>query len=722
LKERGRFSELLVKTQFGPFVFDRAHQLLAREGQEVPLPPRVLGVLAVLTERPGQIVSKQELIETVWKDAFVSETSLTEAISFLRQVLGDDPQEPSYIQTVHRRGYRFLTPVPESEPAARAADLVRRQWDVSAVVLPWCLAVLLSAVAASALWRLAHPDGPAPPPVARFDINAPAGTSFNGFGSAVALSADGSRLALAACAADACRLYVRRLDESEAHAVAGSEGGAAPFLSPDGATLGFFADGKLKRVAATGGTPVVLADVREPLGAEWTDDSSIVFAGSPRGGPGGLMRVAANGSGTAVPVHDVDARRGEMALAWPDVLPGGRVILATVIGAPGQPPLTSIVAISTATGERTPIIDRARAARFVAPGTLVFVRDGQLTAAAFDPSQLKIVGQPVSLGWSVSDDAPQFAVSGVGSFAVAPSQPEPPAALAFAARDGRVTPLAGNLQHLTSASLSPDGRRLVALAAHDVRADIWAADVDRGALSRLTFEGEHRAPFWSADGRAIVFAARASGPFGVFAQSLDASAARRISASARQQIPSAVTAGNIVTFTEFDSMTGADVWIAPLDGGAASAVVNTPFDETGGALSPDGRWLAYQSNESNRWEVYARALPGRGAAVPISADGGTSPVWSRDGRTIFYSSATGVMAVDLQRDRCREGESPCDLAPSPPVEILHGPWTARGTTPDGRVLVERQRGRDLSDHVVVTLQWTRELQRLVPPPVVSSPK
>src|SRR5438105_2346400 len=143
MKERGRFLEVVVKTSFGPFVFDRAHQLLAREGQEVPLPPRVIGVLDVLTARPGEIVSKQELIETVWKDAFVSDTSLAEAISFLRQALGDDPQQPSYIQTIHRRGYRFLPAAAdapaESVVAAPAAAVPR---DNLVALLPWALVAL----------------------------------------------------------------------------------------------------------------------------------------------------------------------------------------------------------------------------------------------------------------------------------------------------------------------------------------------------------------------------------------------------------------------------------------------------------------------------------------------------------------------------------------------------------------------------------------------------
>jgi DNA-binding winged helix-turn-helix (wHTH) protein/Tol biopolymer transport system component len=711
-----------VKTEFGPFVFDRTHQLLARDGREVPLPPRVLGVLDVLIARPGRIVSKQELIESVWKDAFVSDTSLSEAISFLRQTLGDDPQQPTYIQTVHRRGYRFLPPTTAAAATAEAAPLppARDAWPI---VLPWAVAALLAAIAGSALWRLANPDAPAAPPVARFDVAVPAGTAFDAASASIAISADGSRVAFVACAAESCRVFARRLDETEARPVPGTEDAASPFLSPDGSALGFVADGKLKRIDLAGGTAVTLADVRQPLGATWTEDGSIVFAASRSGGLGGLMRVPANGSSAATAVYSADSRRGELALAWPDVLPGGGAILATAIGAPDLPPLASIIAISPATGERTPIIDRAVAGRFVAPNTLVFVRDGRLTAAAFDPSRLRIVGQPVALGQAVADDEPHFAVSRAGSMVLAPAIDEAASSLGFLLRDGRVMPLPSAAQHLTSPSLSPDGRRLVALARNDPRSDLWSLEIDRGALTRSTFEGEHRAPLWTAGGRGIVFASRAGGPFNLFRQTFDAPGTTKLTSAANQQFPSAVAFDDhAVIYTQFDPDSGADLWSTPLGGGSPTAILKTPFDESAAAVSPDGRWMAYQSNASNRWEVYARPLPGRGAAISISTTGGTVPVWSRDGRTIYYHGATGLIAVDVARDGCVDGETSCELTPARPVELLHGPWIARSTTPDGRVLIERLRGRNLGDHLVVTLQWTRELQRLLPPPVVSSPK
>jgi DNA-binding winged helix-turn-helix (wHTH) protein/Tol biopolymer transport system component len=710
-----------VKTQFGPFVFDRTVQLLAREGQEVPLPPRVLGVLDVLAGRPGQIVSKQELIETVWKDAFVSDTSLAEAISFLRQALGDDPQQPSYIQTVHRRGYRFL-PTAVDAPPAPAPAVGSPARDVWLGVVPWAVAVILAAVAASVLWRLAHPDALVVLPLARFQVDLPAGAALDESAPAVAMSADGSRIAFTACGADGCQIFVRDLGETTARAVQGTQGGSQPFLSPDGALLGFFADGKLKKTAVSkaavsGDTPTVVADVRQPLGAVWLDDGSIVSAAAPTGGLGGLSRVSADG-GAPSTMLDVDAPAGELALAWPDALPGGG-ILATALMGPGEAAPTRIVAFSLPARERKTVMERAAFARFVPPSTIVFVQDGGLMAAAFDVSQLKIVSQPVAVGPRVSASAPQFAVSRVGSVVVVPAPAGGSEPLAWRSRDGSLAPVPTPFR-LASPSLSRDGRLVTALTRDEARADVWSIDVERGALSRLTFEGDHRSPIWSADGLTVVFSSRAHGPFNLFARPVDAAASHRITSASHHQVPGSISPDGRVAYTEFDPVTGEDIWTVPIAGGQSSPFVRTPFDESSPAFSPDGRWLAYQSNESNRWEIYARPSSGAGAAVSISAGGGTSPVWSHDGRTIFYSGPTGVAAVAVAG--CGTSER-CDLLPSRPTLIVRGAWMPRGEAPDGRVLVEAIRDRGApATSMIVTLQWTRELQRLVPPAVVSSPK
>jgi DNA-binding winged helix-turn-helix (wHTH) protein len=716
LKERGRFHEVVVKTHFGPFEFDVSNQLLWRGGDAVPLPPRVVGVLGLLVARPGEVVSRQELIETVWKDAFVSDTSLAEAVSFLRQALGDDPQQPSYIQTVHRRGYRFLpaavpaapapvAPLTEAETGSRGE--VRDAW---AQIVPWSIAILLGVMTASALWRLSHPDLPILQPVARFDVALPAATTLDASGPAIALSPTGARLAFTACGVDGCRIVLRALDQVAANAIGGTEGGAAPFFSPDEDSLGFFADGKLKSVSLAGGAATTLADARHAFGGAWLTDGTIVFASSLAGG---LQRVG-SGGGPLRAAIEVDARAGELRYESPEAVPGSRAVLATAVLAPSMPSLARVVAISLDTGQRTVVVDRASAPRFIAPNVLTFVRDGDLMAAAFDASQLKVVGQPVVVVPRVGEHPSQYAVSRLGALALAGPAQVPAASLAWAGPDGALTPTADAVQAMAGADLSADGRRIVAAKPDGDRADLWWADVDRGTLSRLTFEGQQRDPRWGADRRLVVFTSRVRNVFNLFARSVDDNAApRRLTDSAHQQTAGAISRDGHVLYTDFDPASGADIWSVALAGGTAPApVVRTPFDESDPALSPDGRWLAYQGNESNRWEVYLRPYPAGGAAVPISAGGGRAPAWSRDGRTLYYAGRDGVMAVALAAD-----------VPSKPLAIVRGPWIPRGTSPDGRLLVERDRTQ-LSgvDRIGVTLQWSRELQRLIPSAVVSSPK
>ena len=711
-----------MKTHFGPFVFDPSNQLLWRAGQEVPLPPRVVGVLGLLVARPGEVVSRQELIDAVWKDAFVSDTSLAEAISFLRQALGDDPQQPSYIQTVHRRGYRFLHAVNGGGAADATTMAARAARDPWAQISPWAIAALLAAMAATAVWRVAHPDAPVAPPIARFDVALPAGSTLDAAAPAIAFSPSGARLAASACdASGRCQLLVRALDRLDIEPLAGTEGAAAPFFSPEGSSIAFFADGKLKTIAAAGGAATTIADAPHALGGAWLDDGSIVFASTLGGG---LQRVAATG-GPRRGATIVDAAAGELRHEAPDVVPGSNAILFSAVLAPSAPLSSRVVAVSPDTGRRSVVVDRASAPRFVAPNVLAFVRDGDLMAAAFDPSQLKIVGQPVVVAAHVGEAPAQFAVSRVGSIATAEAIADPAFTTAWVGRDGALSPLGDAMQRLVSADVSRDGRRIVAVKADGSQADVWWADVERGALSRVTFDGDHRDPRWMRDGRAIVVASRVRGAFNLFERSVAENVApRRLTETSHHQTPASLSADTgAIFFTTFDPATGADVWsVASGVGASPVPVLRTEFDETAPAASPDGRWLAYQSNESNRWEVYVRPLAGRGAAVPISSGGGTSPIWSRDGRTVYYAARGGVMATSVA-DCDASGGGPCDLAPSKPIEIVRGAWVPRGTGADGRLLVERIRGQLTGvDRLRVTLQWTRELQRLVPPAVVASPK
>jgi len=426
----------------------------------------VLGVLDLLVSRAGEIVPRQALIDAVWKDAFVTDTSLAEAISFLRQTLGDDPQSPTYVQTVHRRGYRFVAPVHDVEPAITPVRLSPESAPtpddfptVAGHLIPWTIALLSLGLAASAVWWHTHIQ-PVVPPVVRLAIEASPGTELDVRAPALALAPDGSRVAWSACSASGCSLYLRPVDDLAASPVAGSDDASAPFFSPDGRWVGFFAGGKLKKAAVAGGSPVTLTDAPQTYGAAWLDDGRIVFAASAYGG---LLAVSDRG-GEPAALTQPDARSGELRHAWPAVIAGGRAIVFTIASSPlaGAP---ARIAILTDPAAKPPawrtLVDGADLARPAGRDHLVFSRGDELHAVYFDASRLATAGPEQLVQAGIA--AMQFTVSESG-------------ALAYAARpaDRGISwvnglPEGSRPAMLDSPALSPDRRRLAGGQRGDVR-------------------------------------------------------------------------------------------------------------------------------------------------------------------------------------------------------------------------------------------------------------
>jgi DNA-binding winged helix-turn-helix (wHTH) protein len=404
---------------FGSFTFDPVAGLLRRSGVEVPLPPRVLGVLRLLVDHAGDVVDKQTLITAVWRDAFVTETSLAEAVSVLRQALGDDPQRPQYVQTQHRRGYRFIAevevtddvprlgtrpggdrgpagvaavvddvaeaPVPtDSHDACETSTAVAADSPVAAaepaprlsLVVPWIAALLTTLIAASALWELQRIGRAPAPPVVRFSLALPAGVTLSSTGAPIALSPDGRMVAVVACESSGCALHLRALSQAAFTAVAGTTGAAAPFFSADGQSLGYFAGGRLWTLRVNGGAPQAVADAPEALGAAWLGDGRIVFARSDAEG----LFVVRPGVGDVVPFTTAAAEGGHR---WPVALPDDRGVAFTVHVAPtGARDYAAIASLGSGTWNRA--IDDVSAARVLARRYLVASRGDALVAAWFD--------------------------------------------------------------------------------------------------------------------------------------------------------------------------------------------------------------------------------------------------------------------------------------------------------------------------------------------------
>ena len=412
-------------------------------------------------------------------------------------------------------------------------------------------------------------------PAARFALTPAAGTRFDASAPALAFSADGTQLAWSGCDASGCRLYLRPLDRLEPAAIPGTDDGHAPFFSPDGRWIAFFADGRLKKVALAGGAPVTLADAPSILGGAWLD-REIVFAGSPSGG---LMRVSAEG-GVPQPLTTPNERAGEIRHAWPSLVPNTRVLLFTIDtmaidGAPGALGALSLdrSQSSEAASWRT-LVAGVNVAHAAAPDTIVLGRGSELEAIAFDPVRMAVAGTPRTVESAVATGhgRAHYALSHVGSlaWATAPAQ-------ASSARETGLTwwspagyqAVTDDIRRLRDAALSPDGSRVAGVNVEGARADVWVTDVRRGTATRLTHSGINSSPVWSADGRTIYFASRTDSLFEIWARDAEGTqAARRISTGApadRHSFPLAVSPdGALLAFLQTAPSSRADLWVLPL--------------------------------------------------------------------------------------------------------------------------------------------------------------
>jgi len=447
------------------------------------------------------------------------------------------------------------------------------------------------------------------------------------------------------------RLVVRALNDFTPRALAGTEGARLPFFSPDGEWVGFFADGKLRKTLLSGGTPATLADAPSPIGASWGRNGEIVFAPAEDG----LFAVPAAG-GTPRRVTTLDSTAGDDMHAWPQLLGDGR-LLFTVIAYSRE--TSEIVLIDLDTGRRHLVQEDAAFARYIpaadgAAGHLVFVRGEALMAAPFDPARAEHAGTPIAVTDGVR--AAQFSVSETGVLVYAPSTGDArDFSLVWVDRGGAVTPITDLPRGYEDLHLSPDGRRValtVEESGPDSPAQVWIADTVQGTLSRLTVEGFNRDPVWAPDGQSVVFGSkRGENVFGLYVQPIDGSAPAELAWASPVPIwpdPQSWTPdGRTVVFTTKGADTRDDIWTLSLDDGTAQPWLATPTVEWAGRLSPDGKWMAYGELEGGREQVYVQPYPGPGAKRLVSEGGGINPIWSRDGRELFYRRDDELVVVDV---------------------------------------------------------------------------
>jgi eukaryotic-like serine/threonine-protein kinase len=586
-------------------------------------------------------------------------------VGLLKRCLKKDPRER--LRDVGDARFELLDrEAGRTAPPASANAARRERW--VAVALAVALAAVASFVVASVYFR----SPPRSAPLIRLQLLPPENTTFG----ALALSPDGRRLAFTAVdAAGQSRLFVRQLDSLSAQTLPDTEGASYPFWAPDSRLIGFFTDGQVKKIDSSGGRPQTLCSFPAgrggASGGTWNPDGVILFAFN-QWSPAPLYRVSASG-GESRPATTLDLTRHEESHLWPTFLADGKHFLYLVTTTQGDNAAHTAIHLGTLDGQETrrllvapaSVVYARSVESKVATDYLLFVRDRALLAQAFDVDRLQTIGDPVTIDQDVGVDLSASFRSrvSVGAGVLVHMSGDGTNQLAWFDRAGKRLESLGPPGLNIDFRLSPDGRR-VAVQREDGlgSSDIWLVDAERAVSSRLTFHPAYEAaPVWSPDGESVAFFSTRDGPWSIYEKSSTGTGDERLLAKSNDNlVPDDWSPDG--TFLLYQNIAlnggerGDDLWLLPRPDSRASQsrpipFLRSEFGEYWGRFSPDGRWIAYQSNESGRSEVYVRPFRPESAGSgkwQISTDGGVEARWSRDGRELFYLTLRNVLvAVDV---------------------------------------------------------------------------
>jgi serine/threonine-protein kinase len=611
------------------------------------------------------------------------------------------------------------------EEKAGAPAAARAGWRRA---LPWALlaAAAVWAVVASvgALGRSAAPT--AKPPL-RLSVQVGDAKLFSVLGAAAELSPDGKWVAFAD--EEAQDLHLRALDRLESTVLVSGEAGGTyhAFFSPDSRWVGYVTPTELRKIPVTGGTSLALCAVTRSRGATWLPDDTIVFASSPASG---LSRVPAIG-GEPQPLTTLDPAKAETTHRWPQALPGGQAVLFTSHDNKSTFDRATIEVVMVESGERKVVHRGGSYARYTPSGHLVFINQSTLFSAPFDLDRLELAGSPApvlaGVQSSLGEGGAQFSFSGDGMmlYMEGSSAAESYPALTVD-RDGIDVPLWAEPGTYVCPRLSPDGKRLAMTVLRADNWDIWTFDLERGVATRLTFDPSlETEQVWSPDGEYLVYSSDAGGVDNLYRKRADGSGeAERLLESKDAQWASSISAdGRFIAYTQGTNAN--DVGVLTLDAaGSASAepFVATPFAETAPDFSPDGGFIAYASTESGRWEVYVRPFPAGKGKWQVSDAGGGYPLWSGDGRELYWRTDEGVMVADVETGGAsfRAGK-PRQLFAGAFQGGIGGIAVSGYSFPDYDVSADGRRfvvfpdphkeGRGTHPHLILVTDWFEELRR-----------
>jgi len=627
----------------------------------------------------------------------------------IRHCLEKSPQERYQSASDIAFDLEILTDPASTSLAPHAARLRKRER------LAWvgATALLVASLAFTVRYfRRALTDGQA----VYFSVSAPEKTTFTG-GTAPAISPDGRYLAfVASYSAGTSRLYVRPFDRPGAQALDGTEGAWQPFWSPDSRFLGYFAQGKLKKIPAGGGPPQPLCDVVNGVGGTWSRDGVIIFSRTY-----GLYRVSQDGGVPTPMATSLEGTRQETLQdtgRWsPYFLPDGRHFLFSAY----SPPSRGIYVGSLDSRETRHLLTAESNVAYTPLGYLLFIRDWTLMAQPLDAERLQLAGEP----FPVADQLTNLVHGMKGGFSVSETgglayfRGGDTRQLTWFNRAGEELGPVGEPDAYTYPFLSPDEKTIAVTKVNPQAgaADIWLIDLRRGHPSRFTFDPETDfLPIWSPDGTRIVFTSSRNGSWDLYQKATSGTAQEEVLLKSNEgKFPTDWSAdGQFIAYNRMSPEGGTDLWVLPLFGDRKPIpFVQSEFLEVFGHFCPNGRWLAYVSDESGRAEVYVRPFPVSAGIWPVSTGGGTQPRWRRDGKELFYLSPHGkLMVVEVNAgDRFRAGAPKALFQMRLPVDFgwLSGNYAV---TADGqRFLVTTPAGEAASPSITVVLNWPALLKK-----------
>jgi eukaryotic-like serine/threonine-protein kinase len=555
------------------------------------------------------------------------------------------------------------------------------------------LAIAGAVLGAFGIWLATRPASVATPPPIHLSLSlAPA----RGLDGSFSLSPDGQTVAFVGIAGTERQIFVRRLDREEAVPLAGTQGGAGlgPIFSPDGKFLAFMSGNQLKKVSVDGGPVTALAtDLVTGTRLAWSVDGTIIFTNDRLS----LSRVPAAG-GAAQPLTKLDAAASELTHEMPWFAPDGKTLLFDIrkTTASASSGATMIVALTLASGEKRELFP-GMVLGAVGTNRLIIQRDEAILAVPFDFTLMKATGDPApflslrpSLLRMVYADIPLIAVASNGTVVVSPTSLDAiNSPLLMVAPGGQTTRLSLPVHRYSDPRVSPDGTRIAVHVFEEMR-DNWIADLRRGTFMRLTFDaGEDETPSWSPDGRWVYWtASRANKPRVIFRKAADGTGAEQEIWKGTAHIHvGGITPDGTTVIISTPVGQATQILAVNVADGKEKPLVTTPFTNEEPAISPDGKWLAYSSNESGRKEVYVQPYPSLQGRAQISAAGGAQPVWARKGSRLYYRGSDKIMAVDVVMKNGIEASAPKAVMDDTYESTQSSSHTCYDVTPDGRFLM-----------------------------------